>query len=376
MAKTLVSRSARRGFTLIELLVVISIIGVLIALLLPAVQAAREAARRSQCSNNLKQIGIALHNYENSNSVFPPAGESTNFGCAACGPFNSVTQGAPANGVTQFIDGVGTFPRILQFIEGGNTFNAINFQLEYNSLSGANVTAYSTVISTFLCPSTPRKSGGGTGREGFGDPFDPNAGLFGGLGIDDYGPTNYTDIDPLGRQFFGTGATQATPFRNKATRANGLLKQGATRIAEVTDGLSNTITIAEDAGRDPNFISPYVETYDGVNATRPTTDPSGYPQGKRRYWRWAEADTAFGVSGQINNKFRPDNEGIAWAQTGPTAGNNAGANDEIFSYHPAGANCLFGDGSVKFLKESLNVVVLRNLVTGAGQEVISASDYN
>src|ERR1041385_6729153 len=103
----------RRGFTLIELLVVIAIIAVLIALLLPAVQSAREAARRTQCVNNLKQMGLALHNYGSATNVFPPAGESTQF---------SVTPAA-----TQFVDGVGAFPRMLQFLEGVNVFNSINF---------------------------------------------------------------------------------------------------------------------------------------------------------------------------------------------------------------------------------------------------------
>ncbi len=137
-----------RGFTLIELLVVIAIIGVLIALLLPAVQSAREAARRSQCTNNLKQIGLALHNYENSNGAFPPAGKSTYY---AFSPPNS-----------QFVNGVGLLPRLLAFLEQVPTYNAINFSLDYNHLSGANFTGYSTVISAFLCPSAVR-AGRGTG---------------------------------------------------------------------------------------------------------------------------------------------------------------------------------------------------------------------
>jgi prepilin-type processing-associated H-X9-DG protein len=96
---------------------------------------------------------------------------------------------------------------------------------------------------------------------------------------------------------------------------------------------------------------------------------------KRRYWRWAEPDQAYGVSGAPNNKFRPMNETAAWAQTGVTAGNNAGANDELFSFHPGGVNCVFGDGSVRFIKDTISVVTLRGLVTPKGGEVISADQY-
>ncbi len=153
------SRSGRRsGFTLIELLVVIAIIAVLIALLLPAVQAAREAARRSQCTNNLKQIGLALHNYENSVGAFPPAGKLTYY---ASSPANS-----------QFVDGVGVLPRLLSYLEAMPTYDAINFSLDYNHLSGANFTGYSTVVSGFLCPSANREPAGG--RDAV-DPNDPAA---------------------------------------------------------------------------------------------------------------------------------------------------------------------------------------------------------
>ncbi len=363
------SSSIRPAFTLIELLVVIAIIAVLIALLLPAVQSAREAARRAQCTNNLKQIGLALHNYESANGCFPPSGESTNF---------NVPSGAFAK--TQFVDGGwNALARILPFLEGNTSFNALNFNVDYNEATGMNFTGASTVVASYLCPSSGSRQPDG-GNDGI-DPNDPITSFFGrGYAYDDYGPTCYTDIDPFGQIGADGYSYPATPYRNKFSRVDGLLHQGKTKISECTDGLSNTIAIGEDAGRDPRYLSPYSEGYyDGFNA-RPILGlgPAGGLTPARRYWRWAEPDTSYGVSGQPNNKYRPAYEQTAW-QLPPglllTAGNNAGANDELFSYHPGGVNCLYGDGSVRFLRDTVNVVTLRALVSLKGGEVISADAY-
>jgi prepilin-type processing-associated H-X9-DG protein len=208
----------------------------------------------------------------------------------------------------------------------------------------------------------------------------------GGYGYNDYGPTIYTDIDPNGQTTYATNYP-ATPFRNKYSRANGLLKQGKTRIAEVLDGTSNTIMIGEDAARDPRYLSPYIQdVYNNAGITTTVflstfspldPGPAGGEGLYRRFWRWAEPDEAFGVSGTPNNAYRPDHEATPWMTACPCVaqGTNAGNNDELSSLHPGGCNVLFGDGHVAFLKNSVNIIVLRGLITLAGGEVISSDQY-
>jgi prepilin-type N-terminal cleavage/methylation domain-containing protein/prepilin-type processing-associated H-X9-DG protein len=348
------------GFTLIELLVVIAIIGALIALLLPAVQAAREAARRAQCTNNLKQLGLALHNYETANGAFPPAGKAINLLTAP------PSVGFPDTGFS-------TQARLLGYLEGGALYNALNFAYEYNDAGGGNFTGSSAVISLFLCPSTPRSKTRDTA------PADPNASAYEqaagvGYGYTDYAPSVYTDINVVNGAPLtgGVGATPIVPYRNKLLAAKGLLKDSMTAISDITDGTSNTVAIIECAGRDERFVSQYFE---GQYPLVRGAGPAGGANARHRYWRWADPGNAFGTSGRPNNKGLPTNEGVAWASTTVTAGNQAGANEEPYSFHSGGVNALFGDGSVRFVKDTVNLAAFRGILTLSGGESISSDAF-
>jgi prepilin-type N-terminal cleavage/methylation domain-containing protein len=328
-------RNRHQGFTLIELLVVIAIIAILIGLLLPAVQKVREAAARSQCSNNLKQLGLAINNFESTYSTLPSGGEGTDFANFPTGP-------------SQF-DNFSFFTLILPYVEQGNIYNQMTVTAYYESTPN-NIAAAQNVVKTFLCPSNALRPSSGKDSKGFG--------------YTDYGPTCYTDIDPT------------TGLRNKPTRVNGALhwvgntgapgQLGGSKMGDITDGTSQTIAVAEDCGRVEPQVSPYADPTGGGN------------NGLRAFWRWAEPDTAFGVSGPpsgtmgtaVNNNASPVNGG-----TGPSAcnwitTNNCGPNDEIFSFHTAGALVVFVDGHVELLKAGMDSRICRFLVTSSGGDVI------
>ena len=367
----------RRGFTLIELLVVIAIIAVLIALLLPAVQAAREAARRIQCVNNLKQIGLALANYEGTNNVFPLGGMT-----GATSVANSGWQAQNNN------NGVSWMALILPQMEQANLANAINFQVHIDSglCNPDFATAWYTSISTFACPSDGDNPGGFrpdaySGGGSFGQyavnpsPANPKDGshmvpvsnYLASFG-DNYcigaltgtgGPWETpTSVWPpvIGQPRIGWPGYQGTyadinanlPPTNGAGSLRGMFDYATMQvvsIASITDGTSNTISVAESipAQRGDNNVW----TFSGV--TNGTTVPINYP---------CPLSNDFGGFGTSNWACR-----LSYANTG------------FKSRHPGGANFLFADGSVHFLKASISMVTYCALGSRNGGEVISADSF-
>ena len=323
----------KRGFTLIELLVVIAIIAVLIALLLPAVQQAREAARRSQCKNNLKQMGLAIHNYEETYKRLPTSGEGSRW----------------SDQTTQF-NPVSFFTAVLPYVDQAPVYNQFNFNYPYNDYTRAavNCQAATTSVPVFLCPSNGNfKADAGNSQQG--QPYN--------YGQTDYMPVAYVDLDPV------TGLRNnwaGTPGGAINARKDGLLTYSCSQMRDCTDGLSNTIALVEDAGRPAGIVGKYDSPAAGL-------DDCGAGGGKRCPNRWADGDTGNGVSGPpnlgsgetkvFNNNNNPKGgpPGCLWSV------NNCGPNDEPFSFHVGGLQVFLGDGSARFVSENIDRQIIRKL---------------
>ena len=329
-------RHRSRGFTLIELLVVIAIIAVLIALLLPAVQQAREAARRTQCKNNLKQLGLALFNYESTFTRFPAAGKGINFGVINLQAFP-----------------VSTFTATLPYIDQASLYSNYNFSFHYsNSVNSSNATVAKTKVTSYLCPSSPVTQG---------DPL--------GYGYADYMPIAFVDIDPTtgvrnGQNGVAGGANGTTLGATK----DSILGLYGNPISAVTDGTSNTIAIVEQAGRPANLVGKYPQSFYIGGA--PGWDPTQMPGSgtKTAPNRWADSDSGAGVSGPPNATpgnlkgiFNNNKVPFGGPSDCPWTTNNCGPNNEPFSLHVGGVHALLGDGTVRFVSENIETQTARRL---------------
>ena len=353
----------KRGFTLIELLVVIAIIAVLIALLLPAVQAAREAARRMQCVNNLKQIGLALHNYHSVNNCFPMGSGS-----------GVLTYPPP---VYQAKECWASHGPMLQFLEQMPVFNAINFY--WSPDEPPNQTVDNTQILTYLCPSDPNATSQTGGDNGILTTANNN--YFASIG-----PT--TD--------FRVGlATSAPSFAMNPT-AGMFAWQTSKSIAQIIDGTSNTIAFAESTVGVPGQTARQ-KLIGLVNVTIPPaallanafTNPAAVNQGIATCSAAWQAGSSSAVDLQRGDSWQqggicmtlfntictPNDQADEWAYCSNSGSGACSNYSNADSYHPGGVNVLMGDGSVKFIKNAINQQTWWGLGSIAGSEVISSDAY-
>ncbi len=327
---------APRGFTLIELLVVIAVIGALLALLLPAVQASREAARRIRCASNLRQLGLAAHGYHESHGEFPPGLDQ--FEAAWAPRFR----------------GTSLFTFLLPYIEQGNVLREWDYASPLNNTQGGPSARSATVLPILLCPS---------------DWLPENPVVVAGryYGMTSYGGNGGT------RSHHPSQATCDGMFHTAGTASEPKPDQRPVSLSMVFDGTSQTILLGERNHSDPNL-----ETFAGVY----------WAESLKYLGKWAAiggrkriGDVTMSAFAEINYQLPFDYGNRRQADPPPTSALDFEVHEDrrkcaFGSNHPQGANFAFTDGSVRFLEESLPLATLQALCSRNGREVVRDFDQS
>ncbi len=337
----------RVGFTLVELLVVIAIIGILVGLLLPAVQAAREAARRMQCSNNLKQLGLAIHNHESTFKYVPAWGKeflTTDTYASQGNPYFALTGDARKP--------FGALGQLLPYLEAGNVSNLFDLKkplVDPKNLpppfpGGTNNPMCFTTLPFFICPSGPEVS------SNYGPYFAP-------LGFPAGQPYNLprTDYVPM------RGLHESVPVcvglprtrtHNAMLGSDDIIRKFTVKFGEVSDGLSNTICFIEEAGKQNRYFR---------GKPVPATAVGGAQVLNSFYGDWNIARHVRGLSGA--NILDPRIEGCSVI--------NVLNDDNPYSFHTGGVQIARGDGSVSFLSDNVDLLVFMGMTSRNGGETFA-----
>ena len=338
----------RPAFSLVELLVVIAIIGILMALLVPAVQRTRESAARAACANHLMQIGIALHNYQSEHKALPPV-----FPASPKPPYNTI--------VPAYFDTWSVLAQLCPYLEQTAVYNKLNLNEPLYTLPSLNILldnqfAVQQVVPVFLCPSDRMQPVGG------------------GYGVATLGPVNYAAC-------IGTGTTSGGPPYGSPWDADGLFRaQVHTKLKEVTDGLSNTVAFSESVlGEGPTMASgPIPGSHKTIYANvSPPLTPAECDAANLwnvqlpRGYLWASGEIRCASYNHYYPPNPPNYDCVANLSTPGVQQYTAVGFRAARSNHTGGVNVLIADGAVRFIDDAVDLAVWRAISTRSGDEAVA-----